>query len=328
MAPTQAREKEIFVRQSQNRMRARQNKATTGYRNPDYARSLAEFGTPRSLPGSGGWILERPLEGFPYHDAMGCYPIFSCQNWSQLHIDLAEIENELVSLTLVTDPFGDYKEDYLQRCFPDKCTPFKEHFVIDLKHSAKDIMSKHHRYYARKALEHVHVEVLPDTVRFLDTWFSLYSELIERHNIDGIQAFSRKAFAKQLSIPGLVIFRAEAEGKTVGAHLWYIQGHVAHSHLAASSALGYDLMASYALHKFAIEYLSDKVRWLSLGAGAGAKGDAEDGLSQFKRGWATGTRDVYLCGRIFNERKYAEIVEARKIPDTNYFPAYRSGEFV
>ena len=45
--------------------------AVTGYLHPGYARSLAEFGTPRELERSGGWLLERAIPGSSYFDAMG-----------------------------------------------------------------------------------------------------------------------------------------------------------------------------------------------------------------------------------------------------------------
>lgn len=298
----------------------------TGYLHPGYAESLREFGTPRELPRCGGWFLERQIPGFLYRDAMGCYPLFACQDWSKLASDLDNIGDDLVSLALVTDPFGEYKEAYLHRCF-DVVIPFKEHFIADLRLPMNDIVSRHHRYYARKALENVSVERCYDPTLFLDEWVDLYAALIERLNLKGIKAFSRIAFAKQLGIPGIVMFRVISQGSTVGAHLWYAQGEVAYSHLAAFSPLGYDLMASYALYWSAIEYFADEVRWLDLGAGAGVESNGTDGLSQFKRGWSTGTRTVYFCGRIFDHQGYSKIVKAKGIAATTYFPAYRKGEF-
>jgi hypothetical protein len=56
-------------------------------------------------------------------------------------------------------------------------------------------------------------------------------------------------------------------------------------------------------------------------------GDGTDGLSRFKRGWATGTRPTYFCGRIFDHRRYADALTARGLEDDDYFPAYRKGEF-
>src|SRR5436190_23288915 len=95
----------------------------TGYMHPRYAQSLAEFGSPRHLPRSGGWILEREIPGFPYRDAMGCYPLFACRDWSRLHEDLEELHSDLVTLTLVADPFGDYDLSTLQHCFGDLVSP-------------------------------------------------------------------------------------------------------------------------------------------------------------------------------------------------------------
>jgi len=59
----------------------------------------------------------------------------------------------------------------------------------------------------------------------------------------------------------------------------------------------------------------------------GARAEEESGLSRFKRGWSTGVRTAYFCGRIFDEKRYQEIREQRSLPATSYFPAYRLGEF-
>src|SRR5829696_5348289 len=109
--------------------------AVTGYSHPAYAESLAEFGDPRELPQCGGYILQRQIPGFPYRDGMGCYPLFACRDWSQLLADLEDIGRELVSLALVTDPFGDCDTVYLRRCFRDVVILYKEHFVVDLTRS-------------------------------------------------------------------------------------------------------------------------------------------------------------------------------------------------
>ena len=37
--------------------------SVTGYMHPGYAESLAEFGTPRELQHSGGWLQERMIPG-------------------------------------------------------------------------------------------------------------------------------------------------------------------------------------------------------------------------------------------------------------------------
>jgi hypothetical protein len=298
----------------------------SGYLHPGYADALSEFGRPRLLARSGGWILQREIPGTNACDAMGCYPIFSCHDWSALKEDLEEIGRELVSLVLVADPFGNFSKELLDATFQDRVVPFKEPFVADLQQPAKAFVSKHHQYYARKALEAVSVEPCNDPALMLDIWSELYDLLIERHQLKGIKAFSRTSFAKQLSVPGITMLRAMHLGQTVGAHLWYAQGDVAFSHLTASNALGYELMAAYALSWGALEYFAGKVNWIDWGAGAGLDSSGRDGLSDFKRGWANTTRPAYLCGRIFDRAKYDEISRARGFAGSPYFPSYREGE--
>ena len=110
--------------------------------------------------------------------------------------------------------------------------------------------------------------------------------------------------------------------------LWYVQDKIAYYHLGAYSPLGYELNASFALFWHGLKHFSNlSLEWLSLGAGAGAKSDGRDGLTRFKKGWATGTRQAYFCGCVFNRRVYDELVSMWNIKNTNYFPAYRESEF-
>lgn len=298
-----------------------------GYAHQNYATSLTEFGDVYELSRSGGWILKRKIPGFPYYDAMGCYPLFSCQDWSLISCDLDAIAKEVVTLSLVADPFGNYTHSFLQKCF-DRVIRFKEHFVVDLNLPVKDVVTKHHRYYARKSLQDVTVECTTEPVQFTDEWVQLYGHLIRKYHLRGIKSFSPKAFAMQLSVPGIVMFRAFAGDVLVGAHLWYSQGEVAYSHLSALSPEGYEVMASYALYWSALDYFAGKVRWLDLGGTAGLRVDNASGLDNFKKGWSSGTKTAYFCGRIFDHAHYKDITASKGINNTEYFPAYRTGEFV
>jgi hypothetical protein len=258
---------------------------------------------------------------------MGCYPLFACEDWTQLQDDLDQVQG-LVCLSLVTDPFGQYDLEYLHRCFPDLTTPYKQHFVIDLSKAPETFVTSHHRRNARKALAEVDVEECADPVSFLDDWTVLYRTLVERHGVTGMAAFSTESFARQLIVPGLVAFRAVHHGATVGMLLWYSQGNRSYYHLGAYSQRGYELRASFALFDYSIRHFAQReIEWLSLGSGAGVGRSAESGLSRFKQGWSTGVRTVYFCGRIFDANNYREIVRARNISATKYFPAYRADEF-
>lgn len=301
--------------------------AASGYASPAYARSLADLGQPRALVASGGWLLERPVAETAYRDAMGCYPLFACADWSQLHHDLEGLSGALVSLVLVADPFGGFRPEDLRRCFPDLLTPFKQHFVVDLHSPLRMSASAHHRRNARKALRAVAVEHDVLATELSEEWMGLYERLIARHDIRGPAAFSSAALASQLAVPGLVALRARRGAETVGMMLWYVQGDVGYYHLAAYSDEGYRQRASFALFSRAIEVFAQRgLRWLNLGAGAGPEANLDDGLTRFKAGWATGTRTAYLCGRICDPDAYAALSAAAGPPAGAWFPAYRAAE--
>lgn len=300
----------------------------TGYLHPTYADALSEFGQPVLLPTCAGWALQRSISGYTAVDAMGCYPLFACRDWSCLQSDLERMDRGWVGISLVADPFGDHSSKYLKTCFPDVMIPFKEHFVVDLSKPARDFVIDHHVRNARKAAQRVAVELSQDPMGLLDDWTDIYGALIRRHDIRGIAVFSRRSFTRQLQVPGLVVFRAMSEGSTVGMLLWYVMGDVAYYHLGAYSDVGYEFRASFALFSFAIDYFADlRLRWLNLGAGAGTQGTMDDGLSRFKRGWSNSMRTAYFCGRVFDRAKYQEIVsQSVGLPQTGYFPLYRYGE--
>lgn len=295
-----------------------------GYLTKEYADSLCDTGTARELPNCKGWIIERSISGTQSVDATGCYPVFACQDWSGLKTDIESLEGRLVSLSLVSDPFGDYSETLLKSCFPDVCRVFKDHLVADLQELPEKFVDSHHRRYARKALTMMQVEVCDELGRHFDDWVQLYSVLTERHGIKGVTAFSRESFRRQFAVPGLVVFRAVHESATVGMLLWYIQGNVAYYHLGAYNMVGYKLRASFALFWSAMEWFGERnVRWLGLGAGAGLDGKGTDGLTRFKRGWANTSRYVYFCGRILNKVQYRDLVRSRRTKETAFFPVYR-----
>jgi hypothetical protein len=291
-----------------------------------YAESLAEFGHPLPLALSGGHLLRRRVPHSEFDDAMGCYPLFSCTNWRGLAEDVDDLRDVIVSVSLVTDPFGDYDLKYLRRCFPDRVIPFKEHVVVDLAGSPFDRVTRHHRVRAAGSLRKVTVKVSPEPLALLPVWSQLYADFVIQRGIVGLRAFSARAFALQLATPGIVMFVAEVEGRAVGAHLWYEQGDVCHSHLAVSSAEGRHLRAGFALYWAAIEHFRGHARWLNLGGAAGTRPADADGLATFKRGWSSETRPTYLCGRILHPGPYASLAAIHGA-HADYFPCYRRGEF-
>ena len=303
-----------------------------GYGGDAYAESLAEFGHPRRLVRSGGWLLERAVLGGTGlnsdRDAMGCYPVFACRDWPALGADLVAA-HDLVSVVVVTDPFAPVALSQLDATFNRGAVPFKRHHVVELGRTVADLASPHHRRNARRAWEAVAVECVDDPTSALDDWRRLYAVLVRRHAIAGLTAFSSESFARLLALLGLVAFRAVAERETVGMLLWVTQGDVAYYHLGAYSERGYELRASFALFWRAIEWFtaSGRFAWLSLGASAGVDCANSSGLDRFKSGWSTTTRTAYLARHVAQPERYEALVRAAGQWHSSYFPAYRAGEF-
>jgi hypothetical protein len=173
----------------------------------------------------------------------------------------------------------------------------------------------------------VQVERCERPLDWLEDWMRLYRVLARRHSITGVRLFDREAMAQQLTIPGMEMFRSSVNGRTVGLDLWFVQNDVAHGHLVAFDDEGYSLHAAYASKWRVLEYFHGRVAFVNLGAGR--LSDASDGLSYFKRGFSTGTRPAWLCGRIFQPKVYVELAGrkgAHAPVSRDYFPAYRAGE--
>lgn len=296
-----------------------------GYSHHLYAESFSEIGQPFFLPKCKGWLIKRRIPGTDYFDAMGCYPLFSCGDWNRLEEDILELDKEMVSVVLVTDPFAPITQEKLKEIF-SFCKLYKEHCVTDFSQSINTSVSKRTIKHAVRALKQIVVERSLNPVEHINEWILLFDHLIQRHNIKGIRAFSEKSFNQLFRIPGFELFVARAGEEIVGAEVFLRQGLFGYAHLVAISPLGYRLNASYALDWTAIQYFSKILVCLDHGSGSD-NNPADDGLLQYKRRWATDMRPVFLCGKVINQKAYNEIVSDKVIKDTEYFPAYRLGEY-
>ena len=70
----------------------------TGYLSEKYVQSMSEFGRPVRLPRSGGYLLQRPIEGTERFRRDRAVSPFCCTDWSSLPADLAGLEGQVVSV--------------------------------------------------------------------------------------------------------------------------------------------------------------------------------------------------------------------------------------
>lgn len=297
-----------------------------GYRDSAYAVALSAIGAPRRLEGSGSFLLLREIEGSDRVDARAPYPLLCCSDWGALAGDLAGLDPEVVSVTAVTDPLGVRERESLRGAFPDRVEEYKWHHLVDLPADDLPHLPDGHRRNVASALARVDVERLDEPWEHLDDWCALYSGLIERLRIGGLQRFSREGFRRQLRLPGLIAYGARRAGEMVAMTLWVTDRDRAYYHLGASSAEGYARKASFALFWTALRELHATSAVVDLGAGAGSRGDDADGLNRFKRGWATRGAPSHLCGRICDPEYYAYLSRGSGPAAAAWFPAYRTAD--
>ena len=298
------------------------------YRLTKYAQSLAEFGSPFWLPHSQGHVLLRSIPRTELMDAVGCYPLFACVTPEALQLDLEELKRVgAVSVTLVTDPLGSFDHQHLGDHFKPVARPYKAHYLVDLTGDPESLGTSHHRRDARRAARQATFTVCDTPSDHLTEWTRLYGHLIERHGITGQARFSREAFAMQLSLPGVMLVRADGpDGDLLGMQLWFTDGEKAWHHLSGHTPAGYRAGVSYGLMASSLTALAHRGATVAnLGAGAGLTVDETDGLSRFKQGWATHTRDAWLCGAVLDPSLYDILSGAH---DADFFPAYRDPSLV
>lgn len=300
----------------------------SGYLHPEYAASLGGDDAVLNLADSGGRLIARAIPGTEFRDAMAPYPFLVCSDWGGLPADMARLPSDLVSVTAVTDPFATVDVDVLTKAFNHLVRPYKLHFEIDLTRPLASFADPHHLGCARRALKKLDVEYCPDPAVNIGEWTRLYANLVARHDIRGAALMDEQTFHRQLRIPGLTQFRAVLNGVTIGMILCVTHGDTVYFHLGAYDATGYRRNTSYALVLTIIEHFTQAgMRRMSIGAGAGAFAREHDGLTQFKRGWASGTRMTYLCGHVQDRQAFDRLCRAEKSSDPRYFPAYRASEF-
>ncbi len=289
------------------------------YASAAYARVFEEIARPLWVDAWGAYVLTREIPGGGGRDAMGVYPLAPFRPDADLGAGLGWLKDQgLVSVGLVPDPATAPPLAELQAAF-GLCAPFKTHLVVDYGREIR--FSKHHRYEARKALREVSVRVAP-LADHLVAWRGLYAELVERHEIGGMTAFSPGAFARLAAVEGLTAVAAFADDEIVSMHLWVTDATTGHGYslLAASSAEGYRRSAAYAVYDVSIRLFSD-LKTLNLGAGAGISTE-DDGLTRFKRGFANAEAQAWFCGAILDHDRYAAMSGGTTAHATP-FPAYR-----
>lgn len=290
----------------------------TGYASRAYAATLGHIGTPLTLPRSGVHLLARPIPGSDWFDLAAPYPLLRCTDWDAFATDLDALDDH-VSLVAVVDPFSTPAVEVLERVFPDLHRPWKDHAVV--LDGARPTPSAHHRRNLRRAT--VDVDEVVDVDGFAPDWCRLYAALGARHELSAPARFAERDLVDQLGLEDVRTWAARIDGVVVGAVVAVVDGDDAWYHLGAADPAGLDARAMYGLFdRMIADLVSDGIRRLDLGAGAGA-GPSSDatGLDRFKRGWTEAVAPTWLVGRLLRADVCDQLTGGRPAP---FFPPYRS----
>ncbi len=289
------------------------------YATQAYVESLSHLGLAIPIPQWGTWGISRLIEG-GLSDICGPYPLAVLSPDADLPSGFDSLrQSGAVSVTLLLD---DHHRPSMEKMFTyfDLVRPFKTHFMVD-RLAGVVRPSSHHRYEINRALQEVVVREIALSTH-IPQWEGLYRNLVMRHGLIGIHDFPPAHFEALAAMPGVVCMGAFRGDELVAAHIWVVHDDCVHSHLAASSELGYALRAAYAVYDYSIHFFAG-VRMMNLGGGAGSADDPTDGLARFKRGFANSKAQGYICGKILKPEAYNRLAQGIQ-SGSAYFPLYRS----
>ena len=298
--------------------------AAQGYSTRAYRDSFRPFGPVLTLPESGLHLLRRDLPDGRF-DLAGLYPYSSAPDWAALPGDIATLKGSgAVALSLVTDPFAEEAAVQATKGL-DLQTPFKTHFIVDLKQDWRARRTRNTRYYATRGLALQDTGVVEDPAAYADAFWTLYAEAADRLNMGGLQRLSPQIIADHLVLEGAFLVTAHVADRLTGAMITVQTGDVAYLHIMGMVPDAVHLHTSYALFHTALAHLEDLgCRYVSLGGAAGNSDDPDDGLFQFKKRWTTETRQTWLVGAVLDAPACLDLNAQSGMANTSYFPPYRA----
>ena len=273
-----------------------------------------------AVPEWGSHVIARPIAGGG-SDIIGCYPLSILREDADLAGGLARLRNEgFISVTLILDDFHRPPINALEGTF-DFVRPFKSHFV-HRGPLANYKPGKDHRYKINRAGRSVVARPVA-LAEHIDSWIALYDGLTDRHSLSGMHVFPRRGYEMLAQLPGVHTIGGFVGDGMVSCHIWVMHEGKVHSHLTASSTLGYENRAAYAVSDASVKYFAE-AELINFGGGAGLGNDPGDGLMQFKRGFSNDQTQSYLCGAVLDRAAYRALSGREDVVANEYFPTYRN----
>jgi len=292
------------------------------YSTDAYARSLSHWGEALAVPEWKTSVIIRNIRANCL-DATGTYPIAIIDAKADLRGGLDRLRRAgMVSVLVVLDDFHRPPLEKLRECFT-VVRPYKTHYIRRLKGALDaQVYPKDHQRSLKRALRTLTVQPF-DLKDNLADWQDLYGILAKRHSLSGVHLFPAAYFQALATLDGVVAIGAWWEGVLISCHIWVTDGRYVHSHLAASSDVGYKCRAPHAVNDASLRYFSG-CELVNLGGAAGLV-DENDSLTYFKRGFANDVSSSYVCGAILDYDRYEHLTRQNGAGENvDFFPAYRT----
>lgn len=156
-------------------------------------------------------------------------------------------------------------------------------------------------------------------------FIDIYNGTMDKDNADEYYYFEKTFYESILNdLPyNSQIFYAVKDEKIIAASIIIMANKKMNYHLSGSLR-EYSSFAptNYLLYEAALWGCHNGYETFYLGGGVGS---GEDSLFKFKRAFYKGDLNSFYIGRkIYDEKKYEELVQMRKDITTNYFPEYRA----
>ena len=263
-----------------------------------------DFATPY---GYGGWIIE----GVNTNELFSAY-----ESWCH--------HNSIVSEFVRFHPMLQNHDSC--ECFY-KVTQLGEvvHMDISSPEMIWNNISSKNRNMIRKAVKNgikIYNGRYPEIYEIFRT---IYNGTMDKDNAEAYYYFGKNFYDSILEdLPqNAQIFFAVKENKIIAASIFLATNGRMNYHLSGSLREFSSLApTNLLLYEAALWGCTNGYKTLYLGGGVGS---GEDGLFKFKRAFYRGDLHHFFIGKkIFDQRKYDELVKMRGVTESGYFPKYRA----
>ena len=235
-------------------------------------------------------------------------------------------ENNIISVFSRLNPYINYQQDILKNfgSIVNQGKVVNIDLTLDTTIQRQNYQSRL-KTHINKSRRHCIIKKA-DTPKDLRDFIDIYYENMNRVQAEDHYYFNQEYFDKILTSKNfkaeLLLALDKESGVTIGGSLFVTTKNIVQYHLGATKNEFLHVMpAKLLLDEMRITASNRGQQFFNLGGGLG--GEHNNSLFNFKSSFSKDFKDFELWKLIMNQKVYDELVEARKITSTSFFPKYR-----